>query len=113
MWQEIKSVDDLGEVIKLSDSYPLVLFKHSRRCMISSMAKRRLEKEPLEHVDYILVDVIASRGVSDAISSTFQVKHESPQLFVLSNGQVKAHTSHSGVSSAFVSDVMADLQSQD
>ncbi len=109
MWQEIKSKDDLEKVIHLSDSKPIVLLKHSPRCMISSMAKRRLERETFSDVEYAIVDVISSRNVSDYISVSFDVKHESPQLFVLSKGRAVAHTSHSGVHSPFIKDALSEL----
>lgn len=52
-----------------------------------------------EHPDLpaALVKVIESRPVSNAIADHFQIKHESPQIFLLDGQEVLWHTSHRNI----------------
>ena len=43
-WIELKDLAQLAEIRERSFSQPQVIFKHSTRCSISSMAKARLER---------------------------------------------------------------------
>ena len=43
-WKTLNSIDQLQEIIQSSEVKPAVLFKHSTRCSISTMALNRLEK---------------------------------------------------------------------
>ncbi|MFT5229928.1 MAG: bacillithiol system protein YtxJ [Flavobacteriales bacterium] len=43
-WQQITSVIELKEMIALSNDKVIAIFKHSTRCSISAMAKRRFER---------------------------------------------------------------------
>ncbi|MEM6646932.1 MAG: bacillithiol system redox-active protein YtxJ [Bacteroidota bacterium] len=90
--------EELGDAIRRSDDEPVVLFKHSATCPISSGANQRLTKmaEASELPIYRLV-VQESRALSDAIEEQFGVRHESPQVLVLVNGAVTFHTSHSSI----------------
>ena len=72
-WHELSTVSELPEIVLKSASRPQVLFKHSTRCSISSMALNRLMK--LEdafyaQADFYYLDLIAHRDVSAAIADT-------------------------------------------
>ena len=43
VWSELNSIEQLKDLYQQSDTSPVVLFKHSTRCSISSMAKSRIE----------------------------------------------------------------------
>lgn len=43
-WQELKAVGELPEIVLKSAERPQILFKHSTRCSISTMALNRLMK---------------------------------------------------------------------
>ena len=43
-WIELKSSDQIKEIIEKSKAKPQVIFKHSIRCGISAVAKGRLER---------------------------------------------------------------------
>lgn len=73
------------------------IFKHSSRCGISSMVLKRFEKSmPSENIDfdYYLLDILKNRDISNLLANKFGVRHESPQLLVLKNGDLIAHDSH-------------------
>jgi len=67
-----------------------VIFKHNTTCPISKGVKRELDEEidkfPEETSLYIL-DLLKHRNISDAIAADFNVKHESPQLLLIKDGQ--------------------------
>lgn len=74
-----------------------LIFKHSTRCGISSMVLKRFEKSmPSENndFDYYILDILKNRDISNLLANKFGVRHESPQLLVLKNGDLIAHDSH-------------------
>lgn len=94
-WETLDNVEQIEGLVQESMSYPIVVFKHSTRCSISSMAKSRLEYAQSEQSPKIYyLDLIAHRDVSDALASQWKVRHESPQVIVLAKGKVVYHTSH-------------------
>lgn len=44
-----------------------------------------------------LVDVLSQRPLSQAIEAQFGVRHESPQILIIEDGEVLWHASHRGV----------------
>ncbi len=98
-WKEITTEAQISEIVALSHEKPQLIFKHSTRCSISSMAKSRLEREwKLENVEPWYLDLIAHRDVSNAIASQLGVQHESPQAILLKDGIVVYDGSHSSIS---------------
>ena len=98
-WIELKSEDQINEIIEKSQSKPQVIFKHSTRCSISSMAKNRLERSvaPAD-TDFYYLDLIAHRNISNKVAAEFDVYHESPQILVVKNGECIYDESHSSIS---------------
>ncbi|MCG7858009.1 bacillithiol system redox-active protein YtxJ [Flavihumibacter sp.] len=100
-WKELNSSAQLAELHKKSFERPLVIFKHSTRCSISSMAKSRLERSsPPEGIDFYYLDLIRYRPVSDQVAKDFDVWHESPQILIIENGACIYDESHSGINMA-------------
>lgn len=98
-WKTMNSESQIQEIIDLSHEKPQLIFKHSTRCSISSMAKSRLEREwNLENVEPWYLDLIAYRNISNAIASQLYVHHESPQAILLKDGLVVYDGSHSSIS---------------
>lgn len=107
-WKEF--TDEAGlEAIKIrSLQKPQVIFKHSTRCSISTMAKKRLEREEEPNtVDFNYLDLIAHRNVSAKIASVFNVEHASPQVLVIKNGECIYDESHSGISMSEIIEAVA------
>jgi bacillithiol system protein YtxJ len=98
-WTTIESADQI-EAIKEQQDYSLI-FKHSTRCSISMMVKRRFEldwdKLPGNLPLYFL-DLIKHRDISNQIATDFQVHHESPQLLLIKNGECVLDLSHGEIS---------------
>ncbi len=98
-WIQLTSEDQLSDLISKSETKPQVIFKHSTRCSISSVAMQRLQKakQPSE-VDFYFLDLIAYRSLSNLVAQKFDVQHESPQVLVIRNGQCVYDESHLGIS---------------
>lgn len=97
-WRYLTSEADLDEAIHTSFEQPVLIFKHSTRCSISSTALGRLERgwnsdASSAMVPYFL-DLLQYRSLSNLVESRFGVKHESPQAIVIRDGEVLFHASH-------------------
>ena len=97
-WIPLTDEAQLDEIVLKSNNKPQVLFKHSTRCSISSMAKSRLERsEAPGEADFYLLDLIANRNISNKIEQNFNVYHESPQVLVIRNGECVYDESHGSI----------------
>lgn len=100
-WQTLKSVDDLKQAIAASHESPVLLFKHSTRCSISSSALNRLERNwdnEAVNVQPFYLDLIEHRDISAAIASQTGIIHQSPQAILLKNGKAVHSSSHMDIS---------------
>lgn len=96
-WIPLESVNQVNKIVERSKEKPCVIFKHSTRCSISSMAKYRLEGDwdlSENEVEAYYLDLIAHRDVSNYIAEELSVYHESPQIILLKNGEVVYDESH-------------------
>jgi len=97
-WIPLQDAAQLEKIVENSFEKPQVIFKHSTRCSISSMAKSRLDKKVApEKMDFFYLDLIQFRKLSNKISADFQVTHQSPQVLVIDHGKCIYHESHSGI----------------
>jgi len=98
-WISLTSLEQLKN-IKDSKEYSII-FKHSTRCSISMMAKRKFELDwdylP-ENTPIYFLDLISYRDISNKIAEVFNVHHESPQLLLIKNGECIYETSHGEIS---------------
>ena len=108
-WINLESVEQLKAIDELSQSQPVVLFKHSTRCSVSAMALDRMERggDILAGVNCYFLDLIAHRDVSQAIADHYGVQHESPQVIVVRNGKAVWHDSHMAITPRAVSQMLA------
>src|ERR1700754_3434329 len=97
-WIHLIHEDQIEEIRNRSRTRPQVIFKHSIRCGISSMALSRLERTytPM-NADFYLLDIISYRSISNLVAAEFDVHHESPQVLVISNEECVYDESHSGI----------------
>ena len=51
-----------------------------------------------EQMDFYFLDLLANRSVSNAVASTFNIQHQSPQLLILKEGRVVYNNSHGAIS---------------
>jgi bacillithiol system protein YtxJ len=98
-WIPLTNLDQLNEIVALSNEKPISIFKHSTRCSISRFALKQFENEfdSADATDTYFLDLIEHRDVSNEIASRFQVVHQSPQLLLIKNGQSVYDVSHSDI----------------
>ena len=97
-WINLRTEDQLDELITKSATRPQIIFKHSIRCSISALAKNRLDKEKSpDEMDFYYLDLINNRDLSDKVAEVFGVSHESPQVLVIKNGESVYDESHMGI----------------
>ena len=97
-WIPLRNEDQLEEIVLNSNNKPQVIFKHSTRCSVSSMAKNRLDKKDQpEGIDFYFLDLIKHRKISNKIADDFKVAHQSPQILIINQGKCVYDESHSGI----------------
>lgn len=97
-WREFTSESALDDIKMRSAEKPQVIFKHSTRCSISSMAKSRLERAVApDGIEFNYLDLIAHRNVSARIAEVFDVEHASPQVLIIKDGTCIYDESHSAI----------------
>jgi bacillithiol system protein YtxJ len=97
-WIELEHSKQLEEIRTKSYQQPQVIFKHSTRCSISSMAKSRLERAGAPPgVDFYHLDLLRHRDLSNKVAEDFDTWHESPQVLLIENGECSYDESHIGI----------------
>lgn len=96
-WISLTSLEQLENITVDSEIETVYIFKHSTRCGISKMVLNRFEKslsESIKKCKFYYLDLLAYRNISDQISLTFEIIHQSPQLLVIKNKVAVANASH-------------------
>ena len=109
-WIELTSSEQLKQAIESSVNHAVILFKHSTRCSISSMAKSRFESSwntELSNVSIYYLDLIAHRNISNEIAELTGIEHQSPQAIVLKNKEVIYDASHSEISAKAIENLLS------
>ncbi len=97
---QLSTLAELDAALAGSASRPILIFKHSATCGTSALAHEELDEilgliqEEALPVDVFVVGVQTARPVSNAIETRLRVRHESPQVLLISNGQVIWRASH-------------------
>ena len=87
----IASVDSLDELFQRSNERPVVLFKHSLTCPISSAAYQEMQRLTREVSLIVMQD---SPDTSVEVGRRTGVRHESPQVIIIRNGAAVWNASH-------------------
>jgi bacillithiol system protein YtxJ len=97
-WEALADIRQIEEIKNLSDSIPVLIYKHSSRCSTSSMVLSRLQRswkaEDAKIFKPFFLDLITYREMSNAIAITFNVEHESPQILLIEKGSSIYDASH-------------------
>ena len=102
-FKRVADTEELDALIESSNARPLVIFKHSLTCPISAAAYEQMEQFDGQ---VALVEVQRARALSTEIESRLGVAHESPQVIVLSKGQVAWNASHFRITTEAVADAV-------
>ena len=107
-WIPLESLEQLDVIANQSKTRTQLIFKHSTTCGISRMVLNMFTGSYAlgEGVDIYFLDLHAYRAVSNAVESKFRVRHQSPQLLVIKNGEVSFHTSHGAIADTDLKEVV-------
>jgi monothiol bacilliredoxin len=101
-WTRIESIDQLNEVLLNVSDRPKLLFKHSTRCGVSSMALNSFENQwesGTEICDLYFVDLLRNRDVSNEIAEITGIMHQSPQAIIIKGKEIIYDATHSSIDS--------------
>lgn len=107
----IETEEQLDRLVEASNARPVVLFKHSTTCPVSSRAHAEVERFASQNgrdVDLAKIVVQRARPLSNLVEERFGVRHESPQVLVLRNGRVVWNASHYKVSSDSLAELLGE-----
>ena len=96
---KIDNKETLDKLVTDSRTKPIVIFKHSNSCGISSAAYREMEK--LE-APVNLLEVQSARDISRELAAMTGIRHETPQVIVLKDGKAVWDASHFDVKAGAV-----------
>lgn len=98
-WIALNQKDQLEVIVEKSKTKTQFIFKHSTRCGISRMVMNQFVTtyEVEANADLYYLDLLSYRDISNEVSNTFQVHHQSPQLVIVRNGIAVAHASHGAI----------------
>ena len=96
--QQITTLQELDSIWEYAKQQKVLLFKHSTTCPISANASEQVRQfsQTVEGVGtkIAVVHVIEDRPISNEIANRLQIKHESPQAFLIYQEKVIWHASH-------------------
>lgn len=99
-WNDLTDIGQLDEIVSASDNIPIVIFKHSTRCDMSSAMLRNFEAKydiEAEKLTPYYLDLIAHRDISNEIAMHFGVEHQSPQIILIKGDEVIGYASHKDI----------------
>ena len=100
---KVDSIEKLEDAFARSHTSPVVLFKHSNRCGISSHVL-----EMVRDIDGELNVVVIQehRDLSNEIAARTGYVHQSPQAFVIVDGKPVYHATHYGIDPSRIESVV-------
>ncbi len=99
-WLHLEEMGQIDEILTASQSRTQMIFKHSTRCGVSGMVRSQLDGN-WTHAGKITpwhLDLLRNRNISNEVAERFGVQHESPQIILISKGQVTKAVSHTPLS---------------
>ncbi len=112
--KELHTIEDLNQALSESGSQPVLFFKHSLTCAISSRAFSEFNSY-LETADpavsYHLITVQTAQRVSAEAASRLEIEHASPQAILVRNGRQVWNASHFGITASSIDEAIRGLRS--
>lgn len=111
MAEIISTVEEFENIKKSTSKF--LLLKHSLTCPISAEGKEQYDSfSEMTNVPTYILHVQEARPLSNYISETFQVKHESPQALLFYNNEVVWNTSHWDITVKHLEKALTSLENQ-
>jgi bacillithiol system protein YtxJ len=99
-WLPLTQPEQLTDLARASHEQPVLIFKHSTTCSISAAAKSKIERQWADSgldVPIYYLDLLRFRPLSAQVAEQFGIRHESPQLLLIQNGECRYDASHMGI----------------
>jgi len=103
--KRIKTIEAWRDLLEKSGEQPFLLFKISMTCFSSLTAKKELHALETTLPIYVVI-VQMDRAVSNVIASDLGVKHETPQLLILTNGKAVWQATHYHIKNPVINDAI-------
>ena len=106
----LSHIEALESVFEQSNKEPVLIYKHSAICPLSQWAYQEITKLEQEW-PYPVYQVVVqeARPLSDTIAQRTGIRHESPQVIVLYQGQPIFHTSHGKIRADYLKKKLQQL----
>lgn len=106
-WRKLTSVTEFESLLMQSsvEGSAFILFKHSTRCMVSTMALRSFESEFESDIPAYFIDLIQDRELSNFVARATDIQHQSPQVITIKAGKPVYSESHYKISATSASDL--------
>jgi bacillithiol system protein YtxJ len=107
-WNNLEDLGQLDEVVQISTTKPVLIFKHSTTCSISRMAFKNFENEfnLASEIEIYYLDLLNFRAISNEIASRFGVVHQSPQILLIKDGIAVYYKSHENIDATKLKDLV-------
>ncbi|GAA4368054.1 bacillithiol system redox-active protein YtxJ [Hymenobacter saemangeumensis] len=109
-WLPLTQPEQLAAIVQESHEHAVLIFKHSTTCSISAAAKSKIERQwadsGLSDTPIYYLDLLRFRPISSQIAEQFGIRHESPQLLLIQDGECRYDASHMGIRLSDVSAVL-------
>ena len=102
-------MDSLDRFLAQANGSPAIIFKHSDSCGVSTRAHAEMSR--LEF-PVGLITVQQAREVSNEIEALTGVEHETPQVFIMRDGQVLWTASHGQIKAEAVAEALLEVSKQ-
>ena len=99
-WLPLTQSEQISDLARSSHEQPVLIFKHSTTCSISTAAKSKIERQWADSgldLPIYYLDLLSFRPLSAQIAEQFGIRHESPQLLLIKNGECPYNASHMGI----------------
>ncbi|CAN5489576.1 bacillithiol system redox-active protein YtxJ [soil metagenome] len=106
-FHEIKNTDELENIFQKSFEKPVVIFKHSTTCPISSNVFDEISQSDAE-INLVIIQQF--RHISNLVAEKTGIRHESPQAIVVKDGKPIFHASHYDITAE---EIIEELQNTD
>lgn len=106
-WHPVTTLDDLETHFAGSGPSPAVLFNHDPFCPISAYARRQMKQVT---ADVYMIDVAHANEIAQALARRTGIKHESPQVIIMVNGEAVWSESHRRITHEAVEQALQQAQ---
>ena len=111
-WVALKEKNQLDELLESSKITPVLLFKHSTRCSISTMALNRLNQVLNWSLkfNFCYLELLSFRILSNQIANISKVEHQSPQAILIHKNNVLYSESHGAINANEINELIKNIE---